>query len=88
MELRLSDTAKKDIQYFLKSGQKSIVKKIENLLNEVKENPFEGSGKPEALKYELSGKWSRRITHEHRMIYSVKNKVVEINSLRGHYAQK
>ena len=49
MELRLSDTAKMDIHYFLKTGQKSIVKKIENLLKEIKENPFEGSGKPEAL---------------------------------------
>jgi len=57
-------------------------------LHEVRETPYEGSGRPEPLKYELSGKWSRRITHEHRMVYSVTNNIVEINSLKGHYDKK
>ena len=88
MEIRLSETAKRDIQYFLKTGQRNVLKKIEHLLNEVVETPYAGSGKPEPLKYELSGKWSRRITHEHRMIYKVIDYVIEINSLRGHYDRK
>ncbi|HEY5462351.1 MAG TPA: Txe/YoeB family addiction module toxin [Hanamia sp.] len=57
-------------------------------MHEVRETPYEGSGRPEPLKYELSGKWSRRITHEHRMVYSVTNNIVEINSLKGHYDKK
>jgi toxin YoeB len=51
----------------------------------MKQNPFEGIGKPEPLKYSLSGKWSRRINHDHRIIYEVKDEKVYIHSLKGHY---
>ncbi|WP_292944659.1 MULTISPECIES: Txe/YoeB family addiction module toxin [unclassified Mucilaginibacter] len=50
-----------------------------------KETPFEGIGKPEALKHQLVGKWSRRINHEHRLIYSFDNDIISIYSLKGHY---
>lgn len=52
MELVITDTAKEDIRFFLKSGQSSIVKKIERLLITIKESPFIGIGKPEPLKHE------------------------------------
>jgi len=85
MELRLTDTAKEDIKFFLKSGQTGIVKKIEKLLVDIKDHPFEGIGKPEPLKYGYSGKWSRRIDIKNRVIYEVKDDLIFIYSLKGHY---
>ena len=85
MELRLTDTAKEDIRFFLKSGQTGIVKKIEKLLTSIKETPFTGIGKPEPLKHEYTGKWSRRIDKEHRVIYDLENDIITIYSLKGHY---
>ncbi|RFZ81803.1 Txe/YoeB family addiction module toxin [Mucilaginibacter terrenus] len=85
MELRLTETAKEDIRFFLKSGQKQVLKKIEHLLSEIEEHPFTGIGKPEALKYNLTGMWSRRIDREHRIIYEVVEDVIFIHSLKGHY---
>jgi toxin YoeB len=55
----------------------------------IQENPFEGIGKPEALKHDLSGSWSRRINQEHRIIYEITRdgvvNILEIQSLKGHY---
>jgi toxin YoeB len=85
MELRITDTAKEDIKFFLKSGQTSIVKKIEHLLVSIKESPFTGIGKPEPLKHDYSGKWSRRIDTQHRIIYEVIGDDIIIYSLKGHY---
>jgi toxin YoeB len=86
MELELTDAAKTEIKFFIKSGQIQIVQKIEKLLIAVKENPFEGIGKPEQLKHKYSGKWSRRINGQHRMIYDVNENIVRIYSLQGHYS--
>jgi len=85
MELRLTDTAKEDIRFFLKSGQTSVVKKIEKLLESIQETPFTGIGKPEPLKHQYAGKWSRRIDSEHRIIYEVDGNVILVYSLKGHY---
>ncbi|WP_374756110.1 Txe/YoeB family addiction module toxin [Dyadobacter frigoris] len=60
-------------------------KKIKELLLSIQETPFHGIGKPEALKYELSGSWSRRIDHEHRIVYRVTEKFIKIESLKDHY---
>jgi len=49
------------------------------------ETPFEGIGKPETLKFSLTGKWSRRINQEHRIIYEVEADFIKVYSLRGHY---
>ena len=68
MEIIFSNKAKKDLAFWSKSGNKSIIKKIAELLRAIKENPFEGIGKPEPLKYNLFGVWSRRINHEHRLV--------------------
>jgi len=62
-----------------------VVKKIEALLSEIKNSPFEGIGKPEALKHEFSGMWSRRVNKEHRILYEVIEDVTFIYSVKGHY---
>jgi toxin YoeB len=51
----------------------------------MKEHPFEGIGKPEPLKHNLSGKWLRRISSEHRIVYDVVDDIVNIYSVKGHY---
>ena len=60
-------------------------KKINDLIKEIDRAPFEGIGKPEPLKYNLKGFWSRRIDHEHRIIYSVEDDQVIYISFRFHY---
>lgn len=83
--LDFSTQAKNDIDFYKKSGNKAILKKILILLNELAEHPFEGTGKPESLNYEFSGYWSRRITQEHRLIYEVDGDRVLVHSAKGHY---
>ena len=87
MEIIYSEDAQRDIEYWKKSGNKIIQKKIQQLLLAIEENPFEGIGKPEALRFNLSGKWSRRINHEHRIVYQMleNNEIIKIYSLKGHY---
>ena len=63
-------------EYWKKSGNKAIMKKITDLLKDIAEYPYTGIGKPEPLKYELAGYWSRRINSEHRIIYSVHDDIV------------
>lgn len=64
---------------------KKIYAKIVTLVKDIQRDPFSGLGKPEALKYELSGLWSRRITEEHRLVYSITPEEVVIVSCRFHY---
>ena len=89
MEIIFSYKAKKDIEFWTKAGNKSILKKISELLRAIQENPFQGIGKPEPLKHNLSGVWSRRINQEHRIIYKVTEEntieILDILSLKGHY---
>ena len=85
MEIEFAKQAQLDLAYWKKSGNKIIQKKISDLLEDLQSNPFEGIGKPEALKHSLSGSWSRRINLEHRMVYEVIDEIIYIQSLRGHY---
>jgi toxin YoeB len=85
MEIIFAPQAIEDLQFWSKSGNKVIQKRIQALLTSIKETPFEGIGKPEALKHNLSGKWSRRISQEHRLLYIVSNTEVIILALRFHY---
>lgn len=85
MEIIYSEIAQEDILYWRKSGNKGIQKKIQSLIEDIKKTPFEGIGKPHALKYNLSGSWSRRINDEHRIVYAVDGDFIKIDSLRGHY---
>jgi toxin YoeB len=65
--IEFSDEAKKDILFFQKAGDKSILLKIKSLVLNIQEHPFSGIGKPEPLKHQFTGLWSRRINREHRM---------------------
>lgn len=85
MEVIFLPQADKDLAYWVKTGNKSILKKIAELTAAILENPYEGIGKPEALKYNLAPKWSRRITREHRYVYLVQNGKLYVYSLKGHY---
>ena len=64
---------------------KAAFRKLTALLKECQGHPFDGTGKPEPLKGELAGYWSRRITHEHRLVYRVQGGALEILSCRFHY---
>ena len=83
--LEISAQAEKDFAFYKKSGNKAILKKLILLLKELTITPFEGTGKPELLKHELAGKWSRRLNHEHRLIYEVLEQKIIVHSARGHY---
>ena len=90
MEIIFLGQAEKDREYWKKSGNKAIMNKITALLKDSAEHPYTGIGKPEPLKYELAGYWSRRINSEHRIVYSVDEEVVRVYvlSIRYYYAGK
>jgi toxin YoeB len=86
MEVKLTKKALEDLGFWKKSGNKAIQKKIQLLIEDIMKNPFEGIGKPEALKYNLQGTWSRKINEEHRIVYEIPDEgVLLIHSLKGHY---
>jgi len=88
--LRFSKTCLEDIERHKKSGDKATIKKIEKLLNELKEHPTTGAGQPEKLKHELAGLYSRRINKKHRLVYAVDEQVVTAHLLSAwaHYGDK
>ena len=85
MEIIYSEIAQNDLVYWKEKGTEKIRFRISELIDAITQSPFFGIGKPEPLKYELSGKWSRRIDRENRIIYSVDSGRIKIHSLRGHY---
>ncbi|MEQ8416198.1 MAG: Txe/YoeB family addiction module toxin [Imperialibacter sp.] len=74
-----------DLAFWKKSGNKKIQQRITILVKAIQVDPFQGIGKPEPLRHNLSGKWSRRINAEHRLVYTIENDLIYIYSLRGHY---
>ena len=70
MKYEFTENAWEDFEYWLETDTE-IVDKIKDLLKDIKSTPFKGLGKPEPLKYDLKGYWSRRITAEHRLVYKV-----------------
>jgi toxin YoeB len=85
MEIIFSPESLEDLQFWKQSGNLKIQNKIQKLLESIKETPYEGVGKPEALKHNWSGYWSRRINQEHRLIYKYENEKIIIAQLRNHY---
>ena len=79
-----SDHAWKDYLYW-QTQDKKILKRINQLIKDIDRNGYEGIGKPEPLKYELQGYWSRRIDDEHRLVYRIVDNKIEIVSCRLHY---
>ena len=78
------DEAWEDYEYWQTQDKKTI-KRINMLLKDIERGSFDGIGKPEPLKGELSGFWSRRIDEENRLVYVVEEKVIILISCRGHY---
>ena len=87
MEIALLPKAEEDYEYWKKSGNVKIMKRISKLLDDIKLHPFTGIGKPEPLKHNLKGVWSRRINDEHRILYRVKDGMIYVFvlSMRFHY---
>jgi len=84
MLITFSSHAWEDYTTWLKEDRKMLLK-INQLIKEIQRTPFEGIGKPEALKYDLAGYWSRRIDREHRLVYKIDNETLIILSCRYHY---
>lgn len=80
----LTNSALEDLVYWSKNDAKTI-KKIFNLIVDTQKSPFEGIGKPEALKHNLAGSWSRRIDEKNRLVYNVTDDEVIIISCKFHY---
>ena len=78
------DEAWDDYIYWQKQDKKAL-KRINSLLRDIERDNFDGIGKPEPLKGELSGFWSRRIDDTNRFVYRIKNVILEFLSCRGHY---
>jgi len=86
VEIIFSKEAQEDILLWKKSGDKKGMNRITELLHAIEQSPFEGIGKPELLKHNLAGYWSRRINREHRLVYRVINDFkIEVIALRFHY---
>lgn len=71
---------------YWQTNDKSVLRKINSLIKDIQRTPFEGIGKPEPLKFELAGKWSRRINDEHRLVYEIKDHELVIFQCRYHYS--
>ena len=84
MKLIFSENAWEDYLYWQKTDKK-VLNRINKLIKETKRVPFEGVGKPEPLKHNLAGYWSRRINEEHRIVYKVTDDALLIAQLRYHY---
>jgi toxin YoeB len=82
--IAFTDTGWSDYTNWQKNDKKAVIK-INRLIEEITRTPFTGTGKPEPLRENLSGYWSRRITDEHRLVYSADDDEVRIISCRYHY---
>ncbi len=85
--INFTDEALENLEYWKKSGNVIVLKRIRQLLQAIQNDPFNGIGKPEALKYNLSGLWSRRINQEHRIVYKKGDDGITVYSLRFHYTK-
>ncbi|MDP8235684.1 MAG: Txe/YoeB family addiction module toxin [Candidatus Erginobacter occultus] len=84
MKIVSADRGWEDFTYWIEHDRK-IAARIVRLLKEIERDPFQGLGKPEPLKYGLTGFWSRRVTEEHRLVYSVGRGQIFIAQARYHY---
>lgn len=83
MRLEFRERAFEDLQYWVQMNPK-VAKRLLRLIEETKRDPFGGAGKPEPLKGELSGWWSKRIDLEHRLIYRVEGDSLIVAQAKGH----
>ena len=83
-EVYWTSQADQDREHWRRSDRRVLVK-VERLVEDILEHPFSGIGKPEPLRYEWAGYWSRRITGEHRLVYRIEGNTVFIAQCRFHY---
>ena len=83
-KLTFSDEAWEDYLHWL-GIDRAMLRRVNQLIKDIRRSPYEGIGKPEPLKHQLAGWWSRRIDGEHRFLYRVTEQAIEIASLRHHY---
>ncbi len=86
MKITFSKNSWEDYVSWQKEDKK-ILKRINQLIKDIQQTPFQGIGNPEPLKYDLSGFWSRRIDREHRLVYQVFDQDILIYSCKYHYAK-
>ncbi len=86
-DITFSDAAWDEYQDWLAEDRKTV-KRINNLLKEIQLTPFDGTGKPEPLKGDKSGNWSRRISEKDRIVYQYNNGTVTVLQCKGHYDDK
>ena len=84
MRVVFADRAWEDFTYWVTHDRK-LAKRIIRLIDDIKRQPFSGIGKPEPLKHDLAGFWSRRITDEHRLVYAVEGDQLLVAQARYHY---
>lgn len=84
MNVTFTPTALDDLRYWIKTDKRQA-ERVLALLEEVRRSPFEGTGKPEPLRFQLAGCWSRRIDREHRLVYQVEEKEIVVIACRYHY---
>lgn len=84
MNILFTEKAWADYQYWV-TTDRAMLKRVNRLIDEACRTPFTGIGKPEALKHQLAGYWSRRITDEHRLVYAVEDTNLVIIAARHHY---
>ncbi|HRH98929.1 MAG TPA: Txe/YoeB family addiction module toxin [Prosthecobacter sp.] len=84
MKLTFSDRAWSEYQHWQETDRR-MLRRVNELLKDIKRSPFNGIGKPEPLRHQYAGFWSRRIDGEHRLVYSVTQSNIEIASCRYHY---
>lgn len=86
MKIIFSEQAWEDYLYWQQTD-KNILKRINALIKSIQQEPYAGIGKPECLRYGLSGYWSRRIDQEHRLVYKVEGDELRLAQLRYHYSR-
>ncbi len=84
MKLIFTEQSWEDYLYWLEADKKKL-KKINDLIKDIKRNPFNGISKPEPLKHKYSGFWARRIDDEHRLIYKYEEGEIQVAKCRHHY---
>ena len=88
--VKLLPSAEEDVEKLKKSGDKQAIKKLDKLLNELREHPTFGTGHPEQLRHRRGNIWSRHITEKHRLVYEIFDDfiMVEVQQTYGHYDDK
>lgn len=84
MKILFAENAWEDYLYW-QQNDKKVLKRINLLIGDIQREPFKGIGKPEPLKFNWSGYWSRRINKEHRLVYKVQDDTISIAQCRYHY---